>query len=569
MKKVRLIALLLALIMLLAMLSGCGNSDTPPSESSPSPSASTAPSGDPSTDPGTDSSGGSPEDPALSLPFTDETVTLSYWQPVQPFLMAREFQPEEALFFSEMEKLTNIHIDLILISFLAVREQFSVMIASQEYPNIINGFLGNYADGGDVAIEQDIIIDLMPYINDQLKDYKAALNASDQELWLRSLTLEGHLPTANHLFTSSEPTTAGSLIRKEWLDQFNMEVPETYDEVEAYLTAIKNDTGMGTLLLGNAGNDTEFIFSGGFGAQGYGSTTNVNSHPFINKNGEVVYSPITEEYKSYITLMSKWWDAGLIHPDYASMTQDVLVTEAVRGRGSIWATSYEQAAVVADSSEGAVTLVAMTMPTVNKDDAVHVARAEVIMLLGCAVSTNNTAQELELCLKWINYCYTEPGRFLGAYGTEGVSFDYDENGEPYFTDLIMHHEVYPVIGAIYLYTTYGGPGWVDGRRYMPQLPQEQQDIMNTWAEDIDRAWMIPADSIKFSVDDQTVFTQIMSETSTYVLEMTNRFIMGDMDVETQWDEYVNRIKSFNIDTATEIMEAGFAAHEGKAQFIPG
>lgn len=556
MKKTRPIALLLTLMFLLAMLAGCGGDD-----STQSPSVSPSPSGGSVTNDNPDG------DPAISLPFTEDVVSLSYWQPVQPFMMAKEFEPEEMLFFSEMENRTNIHMELTLISFLQVREQFSVLMASQDYPNLINNFLTYYGDGGAVAIEQDIIIDLMPYISNELKDYKAALD-TNEEFWLRSLTLEGQLPTANHLFTQAEPTTAGLLIRSDWLDDFGMSVPETYDEVEGYLTAAKNETGRGTFLLGNAGNDTEFSFSGGFGAQGYGSTTNVDTHPFLNVNGEVVYSPITEEYKNYLRLMNKWWDAGLIHPDYASLVQNQLVEEVIAGKGSIWSTSYEQGDVVHDTSEGQVTLAAMKMPTVNKGDMVHVARSQVIMHLGVAVTTANSEEELALILKWLDYCYTDDGRFLGSYGTEGVSFDYDEDSEPYFTDLVMNNEHYPVIGGIYLYTTYGGAGFVDGNRYVSQLPESQRNILELWPENIDRAWMIPTGYIKFAVDDQTVFTSIMSEVSTYTLESTNRFIMGDLDIDKDWDNYVSIIKGFDIDTAIDIMADGVAAHESKAQFIP-
>ena len=45
---------------------------------------------------------------------------------------------------------------------------------------------------------------------------------------------------------------------------------------------------------------------------------------------------------------------------------------------------------------------------------------------GYTVTTD--CHDVETCLRWIDYWYSEEGTFLANYGLEGVSFAYDENG---------------------------------------------------------------------------------------------------------------------------------------------
>ena len=56
---------------------------------------------------------------------------------------------------------------------------------------------------------------------------------------------------------------------------------------------------------------------------------------------------------------------------------------------------------------------------------------------------------------------------------------------------------------------------------------------------------------------------IINEMSTYVEEMTTKFIMGTEDIESGFDSYLETLNQFGLDRATEIMNDALARYNAR------
>lgn len=66
--------------------------------------------------------------------------------------------------------MTNVRWDATLVSFFSSTEQFQLMVASQDYTDVVCRALdtGGYTGGADQAIEEDFLIDVTELIDENM-----------------------------------------------------------------------------------------------------------------------------------------------------------------------------------------------------------------------------------------------------------------------------------------------------------------------------------------------------------------------------------------------------------------
>lgn len=85
----------------------------------------------------------------VELPLTEKDETLSYWFMMQPFMMGyNNYSEKDFTYFKEMEARTGVKLDLRAISMFSVSEQFSLMVTSGDYADLIEGATAYYSGGG-------------------------------------------------------------------------------------------------------------------------------------------------------------------------------------------------------------------------------------------------------------------------------------------------------------------------------------------------------------------------------------------------------------------------------------
>lgn len=215
---------------------------------------------------------------------------------------------------TELEKKFNVKIKNIKLERGTWKEQFSVLLASGETPDIFpidanETDMVQWADQGIIAtIDPTEIETFMP-------KFTAALNSVDPGAWG-----VGQYNGKNWGIPKVWPGGLDGFIpgyNEGWLKNIGYSAPpKTLEELEDVLTKFTNDDPdkngkKDTYGLIGRGKLTEQLFTSIFSAHG------VSPYQFKkDAAGNVVYGGITEETRTALALLSKWYKAGLIDPEF-------------------------------------------------------------------------------------------------------------------------------------------------------------------------------------------------------------------------------------------------------------
>ena len=106
----------------------------------------------------------------------------------------------------------------------------------------------------------------------------------------------------------------GAQMRQDWLDELDLEVPTTIDEWDSVLKATKEGKNLDYALTFTVGNINSPTYGSLF-LSTYGVLYSFYVDPASN---EIKYGPMQDGYKEALSLLARWYDEGLLDPDFAS-----------------------------------------------------------------------------------------------------------------------------------------------------------------------------------------------------------------------------------------------------------
>lgn len=531
-KKWKRIALLMAMGMLASTVAGCGQEsgarETAASEAEHAEGGST------------ENNDGLTEE--ASLPLTDEPVTLTVFAGLDSNLTGIVDDYNDNAFFQELEKRTGVHLEFIIPASGTEQEAYNLMIASGELADIIthNGY--NYPEGWDAAVDDGYYMDLTPYLDTYLKDYQR-VRTSDPVMEKSTLTDSGRVVSFNILYTEPQGPWMGMQIRKDWLDDLGLDVPETYDELEEVLRQFKEKkNAYAPLSIGaNGYMETSHALSAGYGVM----------EDFMQIEGKVVYGPMEEGWKEYLTMLNRWYDEGLVDPDFMTNgAWQVDIGMVLNGETGVWNAMYTMISQY-ESGDSGIEVVPMTSPVKQKGDELHIRREDGYVGNGVAISAD--CKYPEIAMKLMNYLYSEEGAELANYGIEGDTFNYVD-GKPVLTEKISNNEQYSMsqAQALYLMPPSRFGGLYDWTRELSTVPEKDIKAFDIWGV-ADDSYIIPA-RITYTSEESTERAKIVTEVDTYMKENSVKFITGVLDIDEEWDNYVNQLKELGVERAIEITQ---------------
>lgn len=553
----------LCLSMLLSLMAGCGAkeesvvssgvSNEPPSAVETAPQETAAP----------DESVQEPEasleevteepDLTISMPLTEDAVTFTMWHDFVPPLAEFMEGMEDNLAYQTMEEISGVHMEITSISKESAATNVALMVASGDYPNIWDGFAGYYGQSIDTAIEADIIYDLAQY-KELLPNYFHTVDSNDTYA-KETYTDSGAMGLA-YCLNTKQVTESGLLIRKDWLDGLNMDIPVTYDDFTEVLTAMHNTYG-GQFWTTYLGDDTIKSISAGFGITAF----NLGNETYFEQiDGTVVFSPLESGYLDYVTLMNQWYEAGIIYTDFISGTGTTTCEPDQMGSGQISMVSSPAGftdpfyAVAADEN---FELAPVARPVKNAGDEIHQG-ASVVMTsnngFSIGTSISDTDENFEILMKWLDYWYTQEGSDLANYGVEGVSYTRNGDGSVQFTELMTNNpDGIAFTLCMNRYVLFVGSFLNDNTRSASTYTEKQQECVDFWSEHSgDGAYVYPT-AVSLTTEESDRFNSAYSDIATYVQSETLAFITGNRPL-SEYDSFCNTIHSMGIEDLTAIYQ---------------
>lgn len=537
----KLITFVLAIAMLLGILAGCaGTPQETEAPASAAPETTTAPAETTADAPEAEAEAEeAPQEPAY-FPL-EETRDITFWTAYPPIGIT----PEEYLIFTEAQERLNVKLEFTSENLLTASEKFNLMIASNEYPDIINYFNNYYTSSAETAYEEEVVMDLTDVIAEYAPDYQRARTATES---LAEDTLDGGMVLQFYMIHSGERTADfGPAVRKDWLNDLGLEAPETYDDWHDVLTTFKDNYGA-TMALPSTGT-----VQGSFLAAGYDITlpsySSGISDGFFMKDEQFHYGPYEDSLKDYLTMMRQWYEEGLIYPDFYSDTNGNSTTSGLITNGTCglfwlsaaYITEYETQMGMSD------VILPISDAVKEKGQVTHMTSSDNSPMGSLVISTG--CRDVELAVRFMNWWYTDEGTVLANYGVEGLTFEYGENGEILWSDLITNNSELSTDGALGLYTASRDsmPYIYDDTKYDTLYAPVQVEAGKIWMNNDDGAYTLPSD---FEFDKQEEALVLMGDIATYVSESILQFIIGDRDL-SDFDAYLDNLKALGIEQVLE------------------
>lgn len=473
--------------------------------------------------------------------------TLSYWVTLEPNAAMSVSNYGETPFSQELQKRTDITINYQHPPQGRQVEKFNILVATDDLPDIIEfSWTVDYAGGPEKAIEDGIIKEL-DFKNKAPNLYKYLQENPDVDKQIKTDSGK-YFGFPFIRGDKTLQTSAGIMIRKDWLDDLGLAVPETISEWDTVLKAFKEEKGAQYPLMFTLGHASWGAFVGAYGTL---------DGMYID-NGRVKYGVMEPGFKEYIAKMNEWYQKGYIAADFASMDQSNIDAAVVNGNAGAATGSVGSGMGkwTSSAAEEGFELAAAPYPTLNKGEQPEYGQIQ-LKTPGTYAAITASCENEDLAYELLDYGYSEEGEMLYNFGIEGESYEMID-GYPTYTDYITHNpDGLSMSAALARYTqSYNAGPFIQDKRYMEQyasLPQ-QKEAIEIWSNTNVEEHMLP--TIYMTVEESAEISKKVSSIQTYKDEMLLKFIMGIEPMEN-WEAFTAELVNRGADEYIRCTQEGY------------
>lgn len=494
---------------------------------------------------------------------------LTYWEPLSAEIGQAHTSLADTPLYVELEKRTGVKIKFINVSEADGQNQFNLLLASGQLPDMIyySNWMQHYPGAPAKLIDDKIALPLNDLIDKYAPNFKKVMDEHPD--WKKMATTDDGKFWYFPFIRGDQYLMVffGPMLRKDLLAELNLPVPETIDEWYTTLKALKTKVDY-PLTMNKSGRNisTGNDFIGAYKI-GWG---------WYVDQGQIKYGQYEPAYKDFLATWAKWYKEGLIDPDFLTDTNKETDSKMLNNKAAaVMGYTGSNLGKYMDAIRGKdakFDLVAAPHPVVNKGEKPWGGQLDQPMQpAGGGLVITTQCKDPETAVKWADYAYGPEGHLLFNFGIEGVSYNWVENypgfeGEkfPKYTELITNNPNKLTISAalkIWLRAGYNGPFVQDKRYFVQYLKYPQQaDAVKVWMNsDADQHKEPP---FALTPQESDEFAQIMSQVDTYMNEMYARFTTGQDSLDT-FDKYREQLKKMGIEKAIAIKQQAYERYMKK------
>lgn len=373
-------------------------------------------------------------EPAVTTPVSTTTSSPKLAEPVTLKIISRNngfAKDNNNTIFKKMEELSGYKFDWELRSSEGYPQACQVLIASNDYPDMLEFWNVSYpieleqmAQDKIIIPMNDIVAEYGPNILKQRPDYTWYVSPSDGKRYGIAAR------------TSDNVTNDIPIVRKDWMDKLGIaKVPETVDELKSMLIAFRDNAktlvGAGkTVIPYSTYNMSPKRFEQGLfqtisSSQGYGRDWNI-------VGDGVVYHINMPGYKETMRTLREFYQEGLIDAEYTLMNRQQQLDKCYSGICGVADWTIDQMDETAQfyqaykSANPELEIVPL-YPMKDKD--------------GNRVTSGSSSHQTKTiifssskkqidCIKFLDWVCTDEGSHLLEMGIEGVNWNMGSDGFP-------------------------------------------------------------------------------------------------------------------------------------------
>ena len=592
MKKTNFLALLLVLAMIAGLFCACGNANSaaenavsasaevPAPAATPvdgEPAVSTAESSVMETPAAEDS--GDPmaamAEAYIAYPLEGENNTISMWYYTPPYV---QFVDSNAKFnmIPYAEEATGVHLDFVEVGQSSASEQFGMMVAAGDMPDLIP--IREYYTGGlSKAYEEDIIIDIGQYIDEYMPNYAAVLKTLDPKTVDDTLT-DGLTLAFSRIGDGSFASKGGFVTRGDWmkeqgiafsgdlitLDEFTELFRALHTAYDTPYTYYLRDGTLGTGAM-NAAFDSEIPIL---------VSDNVSrfiTSSIFRKGDEVMSGWTTDGYRAYLEWLLQMFDEGVLYQDFLSLDSDQweLNMACGDGRTAIWEAVVDKVDEIIDYTEDPNFEIAVVPQVVADASAPYVWNNEVALVdTNSGFSISSSCNNPELVCQWENYFWTTDGYMMANYGIEGESYDIDGDKVNFTWDrpvtvtgmsapnAEMSRDLFTMRRFVSFYSA--------DDCLVSTFPDSALEAIDLWtiADSTDDRNYPAAIKDTLTFDENQKIAEYEGDFLTYADETILKFLDGAMELnDTNWNEYVSTCESMGLPEIVAVYQNAYDQYQ--------
>lgn len=502
-----------------------------------------------------------------TFPIVEDKITLTFFAPHPSNI--EDLSTNE--FTKHMEELTNIHIEWETVPTQGLKEKRNLLLASGDYPDV---FFGAELSKEEEMLygSQGILVPLNPLIDKYGVEIKQHFNDID---WLEKVltTPDGNIYTLPEINECYHCTRSQKMwINQAWLDKLNLKMPTTTEEFKQVLTAFKEKDPNGNnkqdeipLTGAIKGWHTElpdflmcaFIYCDG----------DSNSYRVQMNNGKVELIADKPEFKQGLRYINSLYKEGLIDAEAFTQTREQLLQVG----------ENPEAQVIGASTSGWFGYFASLSGERQKDyraleplkgpNGVQYTAYYPFGYNPGAFAITNKNKYPEQTIRWVDYLFSEEGTRLCGDGREGIEWEKAKDGEigidgrpAKWKQIQLHHDVqnafYSGLGPKAVTSEYRNTHVrcedvysADGLE--TRLYQETKEKY----EGKEPEQVFPP--LYMSTDQIDEMAQLKSPITDYIKESMARFITGNLDIDNDWETYVQGLNNLGAERYTQLLQEAY------------
>lgn len=485
-------------------------------------------------------------------------ISIGFWN-----IQAMENSKEKDGVWRYLEDLFNVTIQPVNLNWSDYNERYLVMGVSDSLPDIfaattITGTSENNALSLTDMISRKMLTPLpddlsgYPEVKKTVDSLQHFLEQKDGKIYTFPRTSFGDMDLSS--------SDAGLLVRKDWLNNLGLKVPESLDEfidmTVAFATQDPDGNGADDTLGYNVGNRTAL---GKWLILGIAPECNV--YTWVKKDGKFLPSYLLPEFEDVVKAYRKLYVSGGLDPEfYLKKTVDSVYDFA---RGKLGALEYK-------TSPAALSEIKAYWNHYHDETEPFEDAVSILNIFPCAdgkrysnssspfwseslFSSHVDEEKMERILYLYEYLLSEEGWYLTRFGIEGE--DYNLKNREYTCLLDTSSEnvselllkKYPSLNLFTSLASWGGSdddfvsSEQNNKRYGRKIMEMSNGTLH-WNQENTTMVERPYDFLQMSKEESDIFS-----TSTMIDEFT-KVIIGEEDPVDMWHEVIRRWENDGIQT---------------------
>lgn len=491
----------------------------------------------------------------VSLPIEGSDHTFTVWMAAPGTVSQVEDLANSNETWAELQARTGVKITFQMGNFFTQMDDFNLMAAAGSLPEVMNGAANLYSGGPDGALEEELFLNLLDY-EEYMPNYMA-LVTSDEKLLREVSTPEGNMVAFYSLYDEDKYGLGdkGYLIRQDWLEDLGLDTPKTYDQLHDVLTAFKDEKGANSAMTLPANGMNDFVM-GGFGV---GQT-------FYVEDGTIKFGPMEEGFKEYLQTMNQWYEECLIYQDFYNYPNQIMFdgTDMI-GAGDVALYYNETGAMVAYaeySNDPNFRVKALAPVGKTETDPIYMTEFTPTYVDNSRWTITTNCEEPETIIQVADYCYSVEGIELVNWGVEGVTFEVVD-GKNQFTDLILNNpDGYAYRDALALHVIDGVGSVYDPLRGASNYTAEQLSSWDDWTDaNLDYSKALPSKEM-LNMNEKSQYASLYSDIETYLSEAIIKYIIGDFSFDTYETDMIGKLEAMNIQDCIDLYQTAYDRYVG-------